>query len=242
MSSSTTFSRLIRGYKFKTLFLKDLKDVARNTQVFLILSMPIVVVLLYSKVNLGVGKMDPLSVLLMGGLMALCMGPIVIPSTTIAEEKEKNTLRTLMLSNVSPWEFLASKAAVTWLFVVAEQMVVYLIARTGTLPIDIGKYMVIMGCSSMPLIIIGSVIGVMSKNQMSTGMSSAPIMLALMLPTILGMYNEQITRFVRFLPTAATLALVAGGADTMFEYAVLLVWTIFAVALFTVLYRRARLD
>lgn len=46
---------------------------------------------------------------MLGVMMNLCLTPLSVLGMMIAEEKEKNTMRTLMLCNVTGGEFLAAK-------------------------------------------------------------------------------------------------------------------------------------
>ena len=65
----------------RTLFVKDIVDMFKNPNVLLML----------------------------GVMMNLCLTPLSVLGMMIAEEKEKNTMRTLMLCNVTGGEFLAAK-------------------------------------------------------------------------------------------------------------------------------------
>ena len=76
--------------------------------VFVYVLMPIPFALLYS--NISAGNSEYLFSLCI--LLNIAMVPVALMGTVIAEEKEKNTLRTLMLNNVQGTEILFAKAAI----------------------------------------------------------------------------------------------------------------------------------
>ena len=105
----------IQAYKVAALFRKDWKDTLKNGNFLLLCILPLGLSALYTFIDFGGFRMEPLFVLSIGLLMNLSLLPLSATSMMIAEEKEKYTLRTLMLSNVSATEFLLSKALVVFL-------------------------------------------------------------------------------------------------------------------------------
>ena len=90
----------------RTLFVKDIVDMFKNPNVLLMLALPLIFIVIYQFVDLG---MSPAYLLMLGVMMNLCLTPLSVLGMMIAEEKEKNTMRTLMLCNVTGGEFLAAK-------------------------------------------------------------------------------------------------------------------------------------
>jgi ABC-2 type transport system permease protein len=229
----------IHGYKLRALFTKDLKDTLKNPQCLIMAALPLVMVLLYSNLDFGGEGMDRIFVLIMGALMALCILPVSLPAQMISEEKEKFTLRTLMLSNVTAWEFLLSKVLVTLLLMLVTALLI--LGIVGLDVVSAGLYLLSMGAGSLCMVLLGALVGILAKNQMSTGLFSAPVMLVMLLPAILGMADARIERVARFLPTHAVLTLLLGeGGPT--QIAVLAAWTALSAALFVLAYQRKRLD
>ena len=81
----------------RTLFVKDIVDMFKNPNVLLMLALPLIFIVIYQFVDLG---MSPAYLLMLGVMMNLCLTPLSVLGMMIAEEKEKNTMRTLMLCNV----------------------------------------------------------------------------------------------------------------------------------------------
>ena len=97
---------------------KDLKDLVKNPTMLICTLLPIAFVLLYAQMSGGSPEeSEMLSRYLVS--MAFCITAGMVGSmtvlTAIAEEKEKNTLRTLMLANVSAGHILASRGIVAFL-------------------------------------------------------------------------------------------------------------------------------
>lgn len=99
------------------LFKKELKDMFKNFNILFIIAVPIGFCFLLSKIpvnpNQVLSKIEVLKVCLS---VNLTMVASFIIALSLSEEKEKNTMRTLMLSAVSPAEFLIGKAMITMFF------------------------------------------------------------------------------------------------------------------------------
>ena len=231
----------IQWNKIGALFRKDLKDTIKNNQFLLLALLPILFTTLYRFLSFDNGvTLDHSFVLTMGLLMNISMQPLSVMSMMIAEEKEKNTLRTLMLSNVTAATFLVSKTLVIFLLVQLVNLVIYFIAGVGL--ITFGWFLLITSFSLLCMILFGAVIGIMSKNQMATGMYTAPAMLLFLMPAIFAQISEAIANIAQFSPTYAMMQLLLTNERTGFYIAVLLVWTVLATALFGLIYQKKRLD
>ena len=171
----------IQAYKVAALFRKDWKDTLKNGNCLLLCILPLGMSALYTFLDFDGFQLDRLFVLSIGLLMNLSLLPLSATSMMIAEEKEKHTLRTLMLSNVSAVEFLLSKALVIFLLMQAVNLGVYaMVGRVVPLP----YFLLVTTCAAPCGILLGALIGLVAKNQMSTGMFSAPLALLLMLPAM----------------------------------------------------------
>ena len=166
----------MRFYKIKALFKLGMEDLTKNINVLIYIIMPICLAFLYSNMDaMPTGYVFTLCVLL-----TLAMVPIALMGTIIAEEKEKNTLRTLMLNDVKPSEFLLSKALLCMLFVMVDNVVIYLI--TGLSMSTFISYQLIALFTGVSVIFFGALIGLLSKNQMCAGLLSTRFMLVFMAP------------------------------------------------------------
>ena len=88
--------------KIKAIFVKEIKDALRSNRiVFLFLLFPVFGYLITAMMKGDAGT-NPLIFL----TMHISMIPLMITAALIAEEKDKQTLRVLILSNVKPLQYL----------------------------------------------------------------------------------------------------------------------------------------
>ena len=239
---------------------KDLMDLIKNPTMLVVLLMPIGFMLLFRLVigdtaaDAGLTGADLASVggeidkFLLGS--GLCMSIGMVASMVliygIAEEKEKHTLRTLMLANVGAGEVAASKGGVTLLAVVAVGAACFFLAggEPGLLPV----YLALTALGAVPVVLISLVLGLASRDQMTAGFYSVPVLLLALVPTF-GMASEAIKTAASFTPLGGVydlLGLAYDGhllsADALMPLAVTLAWAIAGAAVFAALYRRLARD
>ena len=188
--------------KIGILFKLGLEDLTKNLNVFIYVLFPVLFALLYSNLDTLTNNFTfSLCVLL-----NIAMVPIALMGTIIAEEKEKNTLRTLMLNNVKAMEVLIAKALICLLFVVLDNILIYFLAG---LPLaNFLSYQLVGLFVGLAVIFFGAVVGLLAKNQMSAGLLSTPFMLILMAPIFMAMIdNKVISKISSFLPTDAMMTI-----------------------------------
>lgn len=239
---------------------KDLMDLIKNPTMLVVLLMPIGFMLLFRLVigdtaaDAGLTGADLASAggeidkFLLGS--GLCMSIGMVASMVliygIAEEKEKHTLRTLMLANVGAGEVAASKGGVALLAVVAVGAACFFLAggEPGLLPV----YLALTALGAVPVVLISLVLGLASRDQMTAGFYSVPVLLLALVPTF-GMASEAIKTAASFTPLGGVydlLGLAYDGhllsADALMPLAVTLAWAIAGAAVFAALYRRLARD
>lgn len=231
----------IHAGKIRALFKKDMKDALKNGNVLLLAALPLLFTALYRFMSIDGMQMDGDFVMTLGLLMTLTMLPVATISMMIAEEKEKNTLRTLMLSNVSAAEFLISKALTIYLVMLVVDLAIFFLTGQpiGTLP----RFVLVTSLTSISMILLGALIGIISRNQMSTGMYSAPVMLVLLLPAVFATISEGFRTVAQFIPSYAMMELISNSSAGMLRPLLVIIgWTVAMAALFAVVYRRKQFD
>lgn len=233
--------------KIKTLYIKDFKDLFKNASVLVACLIPILFMLLYKNMTFGEEHMPVEFLMKLGMVFNLGMVPLMIISTTVAEEKEKNTMRTLMLSNVSGLEFFISKMLVPVTFLIVSDAVIYLIV--GMHMKYFLYFMIFNFLGSVSMVMIGGVIGIMARDQMSAGVYQVPAMLILFLPAVFSAMNETIEKLAKCTPTEAVSNLFFSQADKRYASAgsgfsimVLLLWSVAATGVFVLMYRKKGVD
>ncbi|MBU3172376.1 ABC transporter permease [Clostridium estertheticum] len=231
--------------RVNALFKKEIKDLGKNTNVLIMFMFPIIFCIIYS--NLLGENISRVQVLTMCVDLNLTLISSFVIAMLIAEEKEKNTLRTLMLSAVSPLEFFTGKVLIT--FVTSE---IINVAMFFIVSIDakyVGKYILLTTLVVFIMIGIGAIIGLIAPNQMATGVVGMPvIMIFYMIPMFAGI-NKALTKTAEFLPNYnmnLMLKMVfkgeAIGIESVYSLAVILVWIIIIGAAFACTYNKIGID
>ena len=141
---------------------KQLKDTLKNKTILIqFILFPIMTLIMEYAITLD--GMPELFFTKLFSIMYIGMAPLTSVAAIISEEKEKNTLRVLMMSNVKPWQYLTGVGLYVWLICMVGAGVM-----ATRLDLEaIAFYMCIMGIGFAISIIAGACIGIYSKNQMS---------------------------------------------------------------------------
>ncbi|MDE5748532.1 MAG: ABC transporter permease, partial [Acetatifactor sp.] len=89
-----------------TILKKQVKDTLRNKAVLIQFVMFPVMALIMTK-SIQIEGMPPHFFIMLFATMYVGMAPLVSVASIISEEKEKNTLRVLLMARVTPWQYLA---------------------------------------------------------------------------------------------------------------------------------------
>lgn len=234
----------MRINKIKALFKLGLQDLLKNMNVLIYIIMPIGFAFLYS--NMGGMNKDYIFSLCV--LLMLAMVPVALMGTIIAEEKEKNTLRTLVLNGVKATEILIAKALITLLFVVIDNIIIFFII--GLPMTNFLVYQLVCFAVGFAVILFGAVVGLCAKNQMSAGLLSMPFMIILMAPLFAGIVKSDVfTTISSYLPTDAMMEILLQISENAvslssigFPIIVIVAWAVISVIMFNIVYKRVRVD
>lgn len=234
----------MRIYKIKALFKLGIEDLTKNMNVFIYVIMPLAFALLYS----NIGAMPAEFLFSLCVLLNLSMVPVALMGTIIAEEKEKNTLRTLLLNDVNGFEILFAKASICMMFVIFNNLFIYYIAG---LPLeDFILYQLVALFVSLAVIFFGAFVGLLAKNQMSAGLLSMPFMFLFMAPIFIEMIQNDIaTKISSILPTDAMMTIFRKVSEGTAEIStigmpifIIGIWLIGSILLFNFVYKKVGVD
>jgi len=130
-------------------------------------------------------------------VMYIGMAPLTAVAAIISEEKEKNTLRVLMMANVAPGQYLTGVGIYVWTVCMAGAAVM----ATGFEQKDILLYLATMGIGFAISIVLGGCIGIFANNQMAATSLVMPVMAVLSFGPMLALFNDTIEKAARFLYT-----------------------------------------
>ena len=178
------------------IFKKQLKDTLKNKTVLIqFLMFPAMTLLMENAVKIP--DMPELFFTKLFSVMFLGMAPITSAAAIISEEKEKNTLRVLMMANVKPWEYLLGVGLYVWTLCMAGAGIM----ATGLPASDIPFYLGIMAAGLVISVVIGACIGVFASNQMSATSLFVPVMMVFSFSPMLAMFNDKIEKVARIFYT-----------------------------------------
>ena len=241
----------LRGHTIGVLIKKDIKVLFTNKNILIMIFLPVIFALLYQMIYGDMVKNDPAYasfVLCMAELVNMVAIPLTGLGMMIAEEKEKHTLRVLMLSDVSASEYITSKIIVNLIVMELVGIIIYLIA--GAALSYLPNYIFITTITAVAILLFGAVIGIASKDQMSTSTWATPLMFLFLLPPMLGEFNSFMASIAKFVPTYALnemlKAIVAGNSiftsAMISNYVLIGVWVILGAIVFMMMYKKKRFD
>lgn len=181
--------------KIQTLFMLKLEMILKNLTIMLGPMMAILFVFIFKTVVEVPTETHQESVefvtgyiLQIGIIFNVTMTGIMAASMPLAEEKEKQTLRVLLSSSVNKVEFLIGSLAPVLMIMTAINLI--LIPISGVFVGNMLVYLLITTIVSVITIILGLLIGMSAKNQMSVSLLSMPFMLILMMIPLLFQLND----------------------------------------------------
>ena len=191
-------------------FSKQLKETLKNKSILIqFLMFPVMVLIMENAIVLE-GMPEHFFVKLFA-VMFVGMAPLTCMSSILSEEKEKNTLRALMMSNVHPFEYLIGIGLYVWLMCMVGAAV---FAVTGGYESkDFLMFMVIMAAGILLSELTGAVIGVFSKDQMSATSVTVPVMMVFSFLPMLSMFNESIEKIAK-VTYSQQLSILINGLGT----------------------------
>ncbi|WP_265460027.1 ABC transporter permease [Enterococcus sp. HY326] len=229
-------------FKFKEL----LKNKTFLLSAILVPAMVVGFRLLYE--NMLAGETPPTSifsmVLNLGVTFNIVMISLLMPANMLAKEKEKNTLRVLMTSSVSSLEYFIAAVVPTFCVSLVINVCVLFLSGLDLNLINIPLFMVVTAIASLISCVIGMVIGLFAKNQMSSGNIATMIMLVLMMIPMFSTMVDGLKTFSDFLYTGVVTNLITSisegnrGALATQDWLVLFGSFVVAIAIFMVSYRK----
>lgn len=229
--------------RIRAIFLKDLKEMQRNSYSISTLLLPLIFVFLITLIEepgfeLGLLPIN-LSLLIVGTFIQAAM---------IAEEKEKNTLRGLLLSPANPYEILIGKSllsvlSATFIMIISMVVLDYRVSSPMIFVISIGLSLVI-------YISIGTLLGLISRSVMETSIIGIPLLFLFGMSFLIEIIsdNAMLIKILSYLPNEQldTIWLHLGHGESISgifgNVFILLIWAIISIMVSLFIYQRQRFD
>lgn len=173
---------------------KQIKDTLKNKAIIIQFVMfPVMTIVMENAI-----KIDNMPEHFFANLFAVMyigMAPLTSMSAILSEEKEKNTLRVLYLSNVKEVEYFIGNALYIWSICMLGSLVIGIAG--GYRDEILAKFMLIMAIGHLISTMLGAAIGAFSKNQMMATGISMPVMMVFSFLPMLSMFNETIEKIAK---------------------------------------------
>ena len=219
---------------------KQLKDTLKNKTILIqFILFPVMTIIMENAISLE-GMPEHFFTKLFA-VMYIGMAPLVSTASVIAEEKEKNTLRVLMMADIRPWQYLTGIGIYIW----TVCMIGAAVMSVGLPAADRPFFLLVMGAGLVISIMAGACVGVASRNQMMATSTVMPVMIVLSFAPMLSMFNENIRKVSKVVYTQQLRLLFDGMSfDDMTGTgaAVLIISAAICVILFFLIYRKKGLE
>ncbi|MBR3534173.1 MAG: ABC transporter permease [Clostridiales bacterium] len=219
---------------------KQIKDTLKNKTVLIQFVMFPVLTLIFEHA-VSIPDMPELFFTKLFSVMYMGMAPLTSVAAIISEEKEKNTLRVLMMANVKPWEYLAGIGIYVWMICMAGAGIM----STSLPAADIPFFLGVLSCGFFISIVIGACVGIFAPNQMVSTSIVMPVMLIFSFAPMLAMFNDKISMAAKFFYTQQIRLLLDNMTFAGIKpesIAVVAVNSVLAVFLFFVAFKRKGLE
>lgn len=182
---------------FSAIAYKQFKDIFKNKTILLqFLLFPLIAILMLVVVP---DEEIKSSIPIMFSTIFIGMTPLSCMASIIAEEKEKNTLTALKFAFVKSVEYLLGIGSVIFLACTVI-ILIFSLMTNGEILVKV-KFFIVLLLGLIPSMILGSVLGILSKNQMSVASIVSPISLIVSLLPLFSTFNENIRMISRFIYT-----------------------------------------
>ena len=216
------------------IFQKDFKDISRNSAVSVTALMPLILAFIY-------GKMGDMTIDLHYMIINFTLVTVgsFVQCSLIAEEKEKNTLRGLMLSPASTLEILGGKSLLST--IASMIIVVFGIMLTGYQPENVVVIAVAILFTSFFFIGLGTLLGLLAKSVMEASVIVLPFMFIFGFGSMFSMFADKypILKVMDYTPNAQLVILAkkvesgVGIVEVLPNLGIIALWII-AISLLTI--------
>ncbi len=240
----------LRMHTLAVLIKKDFRLMFTNKNMLIMILLAIGFAVLYQTIfgDVKEAGMPSNFVLTLCELLNLSAIPLTGLAMMVAEEKEKNTLRVLMLSDVSALEYIFSK--IISVLVLMELITIVIFFITATQLSYLPMFLLVTTVTSISMLLFGSVVGLLSKDQMSTSTLSTPLMILFLIPPMFQNMNEVIDKIASIVPTTRMMAIINDAMNGMsilsqehlLDFGIILAWILLGVVTFAMMYRKKGFD
>ncbi len=229
--------------RIQAIFMKDYKEFSRNYAISIMVIIPIFFAMFYR--TDGEGQVVMYTFILN---FSLAMLTSFIQACLIAEEKERNTLRSLMMTPASMMDILFGKSALV--FVISAVVIAISTFIFGYNPENVLLLILGIAISIILYISLGTICGLYSKSIMEASLSIFPVLIIFTAGPYAVLLAEKfpVLEAFSYLPSSQLnelILLMSDGAptgDMLTAVGIILIWTIVLTIVSFVLYKKRLMD
>ncbi|MDQ0185530.1 ABC transporter permease [Cytobacillus sp. FSL W7-1323] len=229
--------------RVNAIFIKDWKDLQRNSYILFTLAIPLVFAAMLGRMNAATDVLSTYPINL-----ALIIAGAFIQAAMVAEEKEKNTLRGLLLSPASTLEILIGKSALSGLMTIL--VIIGSIIFSGyTVPsLPLFSLSTLLGL--VFYLATGTILGLLSRTVMETSIIGMPVLIIFGMSSMFKpmVENATLINIIELLPNEQLnqiwfgLSDGKGAAEILMNLFILFLWVAVSFILTIVIYKKRRFD
>ena len=229
--------------RIQAIFIKDYKEFSRNYAISVMVLLPPFLAFFFNK--MGVETIQdyflPINT-------TLAMVTAFVQCCLMAEGKENNTLRSLTMSPASVADILIGKSSLVFsITAVTLALTVYLV---GYEPANIIVLMLALAISTVFYIALGTICGLYTKTVMEATITVMPVVIVFLMGSLAPGFSDKfpILAVAEWLPSsqlsllAEALQVAAPTKELIVPFVVMIVWTVLALVVTTVLYKKRMTD
>lgn len=229
--------------RMQAILIKDYKEFSRNMAVSSMVFLPLILAAVYSRMGVDTIQGHFMSINMTFSLVAT-----YVQCCLIAEEKEKNTLRNLMLSPATIPEILIGKSMLT--FIVTILIVTGCMVLSEYKPGNLLIMIVALLLSTIFYISVGTLLGLFAKTVMESSVIVVPVLIMFSIGPVVTAFieNYPILKVAEWLPSTQ-LIMLAESLETKFSvgdlvqpFTIILLWIIVAIFATVIVYKKRMVD
>ncbi|WP_431028753.1 ABC transporter permease [Lysinibacillus sp. LZ02] len=230
--------------RIQAIFMKDYREFSRNYAISTMVLVPLFLAFFYGKSGVNMIQMYFLPI-----NITLAMVTAFIQSCLIADEKESNTLRSLMMSPASVADILIGKSALV--FSISAVILALTIYLVGYEPANIVLLVLALAVSIVFYIALGTICGLYTKTVMEASVAVMPVIIVFSMGplALIGLSEKYpVLSAAEWLPSAQLVVLAdaleaaAPTKEIIMPFVVMIAWTIVALVVTSVLYKKRMTD
>ncbi len=229
--------------RVNAIFIKDWKDLQRNSYVIFTLAIPLVFAAWLGRIGEDNVAMSTYPINL-----ALVIAGAFIQAAMVAEEKEKNTLRGLLLSPASTLEILVGKSSLSAVMTIV--IIIGSIFLSGYEVPSILFFSISLLLGLIFYLAIGTILGLLSRTVMETSIIGMPVLILFGMSSMfkLMVENETLLKIIDYLPSEQLSAIWfdlsngEGFSEIIENMLVLLLWAAVSIVITVIIYKKRRVD